>query len=129
MNLKMRTVDTLTPPMASPGEIGTPVHVLKRFEFVHARMSMSVAVLDTHTNKVHIFVKGAYEKIKDLCKPDSIPADYDSITAGLARQGCYVLALAHRELDLEKIGGIEGFRNWDRDQMEEHIDYLSRQRC
>ena len=116
-------VDTLTPPMASPGEIGAPVHVLKRFEFVHARMSMSVAVLDTHTNKVHIFVKGAYEKIKDLCKPDSIPADYDSITAGLARQGCYVLALAHRELDLEQIGGIEGFRNWDRDQMEEHIDF------
>jgi cation-transporting ATPase 13A3/4/5 len=116
-------VDTLTPPMAAPGEIGTPVHVLKRFEFVHARMSMSVAVLDTHTNKVHIFVKGAYEKIKDLCKSESIPTDYDSVTASLARQGCYVLALAHRELDLEQIGGIEGFRNWNRDQMEEHIDF------
>ncbi|KAI9260854.1 hypothetical protein EDC94DRAFT_129350 [Helicostylum pulchrum] len=116
-------VDTLTPPMELPGQINAPVHVLKRFEFVHARMSMSVAVLDTHTNKVHIFVKGAYEKIKDLCNPDSLPADYDTATAGLARQGCYVLALAHRELHLDQIGGIEGFNNWTRDQMEEDISF------
>ncbi|RCH91984.1 hypothetical protein CU097_010719 [Rhizopus azygosporus] len=116
-------VDTLTPPMQAPGEIGAPVHVLKRFEFVHARMSMSVAVLDTHTNKVHIFVKGAYEKIKDLCHPDSMPVDYDAATADLARQGCYVLALAHREIDLEQIGGISAFKNWNRDQMEQDIHF------
>lgn len=116
-------VDTLTPPMSTPGKVSTPVHVLKRFEFVHARMSMSVAVLDSHTNKVHIFVKGAYEKIKDLCNPESIPADYDAVTANMARQGCYVLSLAHREIDLEQIGGLEGFRNWTRDQMEEEINF------
>ncbi|KAI8975450.1 hypothetical protein BDF20DRAFT_914379 [Mycotypha africana] len=114
-------VDSLTPPSTS--DIKAPVHVLKRFEFVHARMSMSVAILDTHTNKVHIFVKGAYEKIRDLCSPDSIPSDYDAVTSNLAREGCYVLALAHRELDLEQVGGIEGFRNWNRDQMEEHINF------
>ncbi|CEG80570.1 hypothetical protein RMATCC62417_14887 [Rhizopus microsporus] len=116
-------VDTLTPPMQTPGEIGAPVHVLKRFEFVHARMSMSVAVLDTHTNKVHIFVKGAYEKIKDLCHPNSMPVDYDATAADLARQGCYVLALAHREIDLEQIGDISVFKNWNRDQMEQDIHF------
>ncbi|CAO3615556.1 unnamed protein product [Mucor hiemalis] len=116
-------VDTLTPPMEAPGKISAPVHVLKRFEFVHARMSMSVAVLDTHTNKVHIFVKGAYEKIKDLCHPESLPKDYDSVTTGMARQGCYVLALAHRELHLDEVGGMEGFSNWNRDQMEEDINF------
>ncbi|KAG2225949.1 hypothetical protein INT45_006645 [Circinella minor] len=115
-------VDTLTPPEAA--DIKVPVHVLKRFEFVHARMSMSVAVLDTHTNKVHIFVKGAYEKIKDLSSSQSIPADYDKTTSDLAREGCYVLALAHREIDLEQIGGIEAFRNWTRDQMEEEIHFM-----
>lgn len=116
-------VDTLTPPADTPGEQSHPVHVIKRFEFVHARMSMSVAVLDTMTNKVHIFVKGAYEKIKDLALADSVPADYDRVTSGLARQGCYVLALAHREIDLDQIGGLEGFRCWTRDQMEEQIDF------
>lgn len=88
-------IDTLSPPDSV--EIKAPVHVLKRFEFVHARMSMSVAVLDTHTNKIHIFVKGAYEKIKDLSKPESIPADYDATTSNLARYGCYV---CHRKKDI-----------------------------
>ncbi|KAI9468133.1 MAG: hypothetical protein EXX96DRAFT_114710 [Benjaminiella poitrasii] len=114
-------IDTLSPPDTQ--QPASPVHVLKRFEFVHARMSMSVAVLDSHTNKVHIFVKGAYEKIRDLCNPASIPSDYDNVTSDLARHGCYVLSLAHRELDLEAIGGIEGFRHWNRDQMEENIDF------
>ena len=81
-------VDTLTPP--STADIKEPIHVLKRFEFVHARMSMSVAILDPLSNKVHIFVKGAYEKIKDLCEPESVPDDYDLTTSNLARQGCYV---------------------------------------
>ncbi|CAO3638867.1 unnamed protein product [Cunninghamella echinulata] len=117
-------VDTLLPPASVSGSQREPIHVLKRFEFVHARMSMSVAVLDTVTNKVHIFVKGAYEKIKDLCHPNSIPANYDAITSGHAREGCYVLALAHREIDLEKIGGLAGFRNWNRDQMEEEINFI-----
>ncbi|KAI8144258.1 hypothetical protein BJV82DRAFT_557186 [Fennellomyces sp. T-0311] len=115
-------VDTLTPP--STAQINAPVHILKRFEFVHVRMSMSVAVLDTHTNKVHIFVKGAYEKIKDLSNSDSIPANYDQTASNLARYGCYVLALSHREIDLEEIGGIEAFRNWSRDQMEQDIDFM-----
>ncbi|KAI8393681.1 uncharacterized protein BYT42DRAFT_541902 [Radiomyces spectabilis] len=117
-------VDTLAPPVDAPGDIKAHVHVLKRFEFVHARMSMSVAVLDTHTNKIHIFVKGAYEKIKDLSTPDSVPADYDRATADLARHGCYVLALAHREIHLDQIGGMEGFREWTRDQMEEEINFI-----
>ncbi|KAG0173481.1 hypothetical protein DFQ30_007833 [Apophysomyces sp. BC1015] len=121
---KENYVDTLTPPMEKPGEISAPVHVLKRFEFVHARMSMSVAVLDTHTNKVHIFVKGAYEKIKDLSNALSVPSDYDKTTSNLARQGCYVLALAHREIHLDEVGGLEGFRQWDRDQMEENINFI-----
>lgn len=117
-------VDTFSPPATAPGEVTAPVHVLKRFEFVHARMSMSVAILDTLTNKIHVFVKGAYEKIKDLSNPDSIPKDYDAVTADLARHGCYVLALAHRELDLDAIGGKEAFRNWNRDQMEQNIDFV-----
>ncbi|KAI8339657.1 hypothetical protein BC941DRAFT_512000 [Chlamydoabsidia padenii] len=111
-------VDTLIPPCGS-----SPVHVLQRFEFVHARMSMSVAVLDSATNKIHIFVKGAYEKIKDLSIPSSIPDDYDQTTADLARQGCYVLALSHREIDLNKVG-MAALKQWTRDQMEEEIEFM-----
>ncbi|KAI8144486.1 hypothetical protein BJV82DRAFT_712442 [Fennellomyces sp. T-0311] len=117
-------VDTISPPITKPGENADPVHIVKRFEFVHARMSMSVAVLDTRTNKVHVFVKGAYEKIKELSNQDSVPTDYDEVTAGLARSGCYVLAMAHREIDLDEIGGLEAMRHWNRDQLEQNIDFM-----
>ncbi|KAI7872597.1 hypothetical protein BDF14DRAFT_1740042 [Spinellus fusiger] len=116
-------VDTLVPPMTLPGLHCAPVHILKRFEFVHAKMTMSVAVLDTHTNKVHVFVKGAYEKIKEVCSPSSLPTDYDAMASHLARQGCYVLALAHREINMDRVGGLQAFLDWDRDQMEETLDF------
>ncbi|KAI7886821.1 HAD-like protein [Lichtheimia hyalospora FSU 10163] len=117
-------IDTIIPAAQSPGDLVTPLHIVKRFEFVHDRMSMSVAVLDTRTNKIHIFVKGAYEKIKDLSNASSLPSNYDSATASLAHQGCYVLAMAHRELDLEAIGGMNYFREWSRDQMEQDINLI-----
>lgn len=83
-------IDTIVPVAQSPGDPVTPLHIVKRFEFAHDRMSMSVAVLDTRTNKVHIFVKGAYEKIKDISNASSVPDNYDTATANLAHQGCYV---------------------------------------
>ncbi|CAO3596256.1 unnamed protein product [Absidia cylindrospora] len=115
-------LDTFIPPTNVTGSKAmAPIHVLQRFEFVHARMSMSVAVLDSSTNKIHIFVKGAYEKIKDLSLPSSIPGGYDRVTSDLARQGCYVLALSHREIDLNQVGGLAAFKQWNRDEMEQDI--------
>ncbi|KAJ1982948.1 hypothetical protein H4R35_000074 [Dimargaris xerosporica] len=101
-----RFLDTLFAPTSSTNDTqGLPtssllaqVHVLKRFEFVHARASMSVAVLDPRTQHVHIFVKGSFEKLRDYARPDSIPYHYDSVTAAWAKEGCYVLAMGHRDL-------------------------------
>ncbi|KAI9277868.1 hypothetical protein BY458DRAFT_532460 [Sporodiniella umbellata] len=105
-------VDTLTSPS------GEYVHILKRYDFVHARMSMSVAVLDPTTNEVHIFVKGAYEKIKALANKNSIPSEYGLVTSNQAREGCYVLALAHRKVSLENI------KEWTRDEMEQDLSLM-----
>ncbi|KAK9762721.1 hypothetical protein K7432_011280 [Basidiobolus ranarum] len=105
-------LDSLVPSYAPEVK---PVHIIKRFEFVHARASMSVAVLDSSTGHVHIFIKGSFEKIKELSQPESIPHDFDTVTASYAREGCYVLALAHR--DLGPID-IETVKKWSREQME-----------
>ncbi|KAL1920902.1 uncharacterized protein VTP21DRAFT_11537 [Calcarisporiella thermophila] len=98
------------------------VHIVRRFEFVHARASMSVAVLDRATGRCHVFVKGSFEKIRELSNPDSIPADYDRITSRLAREGCYVLAIAHRDLGL--VDDLDRIRNWTRDELEQDVDFL-----
>ncbi|KAJ1839268.1 hypothetical protein LPJ73_006819, partial [Coemansia sp. RSA 2703] len=35
-------------------------------------------------------------RIRAVCRPESLPADYDHVCAALAREGCYVLAVAHK---------------------------------
>ncbi|KAJ2000403.1 hypothetical protein GGI04_004165, partial [Coemansia thaxteri] len=96
------------------------VHVLKRFEFVHARQSMSVAVLDTATGNVHVFVKGSFERLKHMAAPPSVPCNYDAVAAKWAKEGCYVLALAHKCL-----GPAEDVARMPREQMEAGCNLVS----
>ncbi|KAL1923032.1 uncharacterized protein VTP21DRAFT_9408 [Calcarisporiella thermophila] len=97
------------------------LHVIRRFEFVHARMSMSVVVLEHATRHVHVFVKGSFEKIREIATPSSFPQDYDMTTTKLAREGCYVLAMAHRDL-----GEIDPdvARNMTREELEAGTEFL-----
>ncbi|KAJ1976192.1 hypothetical protein H4R35_002806 [Dimargaris xerosporica] len=112
-------VDTYRPAAADSSD--APIHVVKKFEFIHARMSMSVAVLDSVTGHVHIFVKGSFEKLKELANSDSFPADYDHVTSDLAREGCYVLSMAHR--DLGKVN-LEDIRRTTREELEKDVDFI-----
>ncbi|KXN74245.1 HAD-like protein, partial [Conidiobolus coronatus NRRL 28638] len=96
-------------------------HIVKRFEFIHARASMSVAVLDPVTKHVHIFVKGSFEKLKDIARPETLPANYDKAALELAGEGCYVLALAHRDLG---IIDIEEVKQMKREELEAGADLI-----
>ncbi|OZJ03044.1 hypothetical protein BZG36_03711 [Bifiguratus adelaidae] len=121
-------IDTLVPPRYSAKDDAgepQPVHILKRFEFVHARASQSVAVHDTRTNKVHVYVKGSFERIKHIVYPSSLPADYDAVASQFAQQGCYVLSMAHRELGLlgETIQ-MEQIKALTRDELEAGCEFL-----
>ncbi|KAJ3042002.1 hypothetical protein HDV00_008293 [Rhizophlyctis rosea] len=98
------------------GSGAAPVHIVKRFEFVHAHAYMSVVIKDGRTEAVSVFLKGAYEKIKDLVDPSSIPADFDNITRAHASRGCYVLALARRDLP-EGVSAQDAAR-WERKELE-----------
>ncbi|KAL0095736.1 hypothetical protein F4703DRAFT_1729042 [Phycomyces blakesleeanus] len=112
-------LDTLIPPSVKPDVKRAPVHVLQRFEFIHSRASQSVTVLDTSTYRVHVFLKGSFERIKQLSRPQSVPAYYDRTAAHYAREGCYVLALAHRNLGVlgEDIT-MEEIKTMSREDME-----------
>ncbi|ORX65480.1 hypothetical protein DL89DRAFT_325643 [Linderina pennispora] len=96
------------------------LHVVRRFEFVHARASMSVAILDETTGKLHVFVKGSFERIRQIANSNSVPSDYDDTCAGLAREGCYVLSIAHKELDIP----LEKIKDLTQDELEGDCDLL-----
>ncbi|KAJ2827433.1 hypothetical protein IWW50_001891, partial [Coemansia erecta] len=106
-----------TAPDAGLGKI----HVVRRFQFVHARASMSVVILDESTGKLHVFVKGSFERIKAIANPRSVPSDYDEACADLAREGCYVLAFAHKTLDATDPAKIGDFTQ---DELEGGCDML-----
>jgi len=77
---------------------GMRLHILKRFDFDHALMTMTVVVANYESNSVWSFTKGAYERISQLCLPASVPLDYTRVTQSLAADGCYVLAAGFRLL-------------------------------
>ncbi|PVU99625.1 hypothetical protein BB559_000550 [Furculomyces boomerangus] len=95
--------------------------IVKRFEFLHARASMSVAVRDNKTGKVHVFVKGSFERLASHFKSHSIPEDYNEKCNALAREGGYVLAMGHRELENVDIEEIKGYT---RDELEHGCTFI-----
>eukprot|EP00123_Amoebidium_parasiticum_P018507 comp24227_c0_seq2/m.44655 comp24227_c0_seq2/g.44655 ORF comp24227_c0_seq2/g.44655 comp24227_c0_seq2/m.44655 type:complete len:1428 (-) comp24227_c0_seq2:591-4874(-) len=79
------------------GSVGE-YHILRRFEFDHARACMTSVAQNAATGEVFVFSKGSFEKIKSMVDPSTLPADYDTVTGNHAKQGCYTLAFARRSL-------------------------------
>jgi magnesium-transporting ATPase (P-type) len=80
-------------------ESDAPIVILKRYEFVHAHAYMSVVTKNEAQGSVDVYLKGSFERIKDLVKPGSIPADFDTQASRHALEGYYVLALAHKTFE------------------------------
>ena len=76
----------------------TPMRLVKRYEFSHKNAYMSVISRDTSNGKMHVFIKGSFDKLKDILLPESIPDNADMILKGHAANGYYVLALAYSQL-------------------------------
>lgn len=85
-------------PIVATPDGSIQLQVVKRFEFDHHRMSMSVIMRDLRDGSLYIFCKGSYEKMKHLSRSESLPSDYTETAERLARDGCYVLGLAIRKL-------------------------------
>ncbi|KAI9479504.1 hypothetical protein BDB00DRAFT_885412 [Zychaea mexicana] len=104
----------------TPGVKGSQLRIIQRFEFQHARASMSVAAVDMDTGDIHVFVKGSFERLGEICA--NVPDNYDLQASKLARDGCYVLAMAHRNLG--KQISEEAVCGWTRDQLESNVSML-----
>ncbi|ORZ08661.1 hypothetical protein BCR42DRAFT_462848 [Absidia repens] len=97
----------------------TQLEIIQRFEFQHARASMSVAVRNTFTGHTHIFCKGSFERLHSIST--QVPSDFDFVTSNLAREGCYVLGIAHRDLGVIDPDVVRG---WSRDELESDLSFL-----
>jgi cation-transporting ATPase 13A3/4/5 len=81
---------------SKPYQIG----IIKRFDFSSSLQRMSVIVKNLRTSKFRLYTKGSPEKIVELSKPESVPENYASILARYTQNGCRVIALATRALNI-----------------------------
>ena len=103
------------PKIQSPA--GQTLEMIRRFEFDHGRMTMSVAV-DTG-KAVTAYVKGSFEKIQALCLPETVPKGYHETCQGFAARGFYTLAIARKALADREVGS-----NITRDEIETELEML-----
>ena len=77
-----------------PIELG----VLKSFEFVSQLRRASVVVRQFGAQSGDIYVKGAPECMKDICRPDSFPDDYEDLLGYYTHRGFRVIAIATKHI-------------------------------
>lgn len=107
--------------IVSPHDPNVYCEILKRFEFDHQRMSMSV-IVRIPDGRVFVFCKGSYEKLASISTPESIPENYSEHANLLASNGCYVLGMGYKELEEVDLDDIDEF---SRDEVEEDLHLCS----
>jgi predicted P-type ATPase len=110
-------------PVVKSADGSEVLQVVKRFEFDHHRMSMSVIMKHQETGKLYVFCKGSYEKMQSVSTPASVPANYKEFADNLAKDGCYVLGVAFKEVSEMTEEQMHAFLA-DRDAVEAGLSLL-----
>ncbi|KAI8324645.1 hypothetical protein GQ54DRAFT_249104, partial [Martensiomyces pterosporus] len=74
--------------------------ILRCFEFSPALRRASVVAKRLHSKYAEAYVKGAPEVIRDVCLPETLPADFDRVLGEYTQSGYRVIALAGKPLKL-----------------------------
>jgi predicted P-type ATPase len=98
--------------------------ILKKYDFDHARQTMSVIVEDVEggaragAGGKYVYCKGSFEKVEALCAPETVPLNFKHIARQFAMDGGYVLGFGYRRLpDLDSTRN-ETYATMPRDQIE-----------
>jgi cation-transporting ATPase 13A2 len=83
-----------SPNSRRPVELG----ILKQFEFASQLRRASVIVRQFGEKSGDVYVKGAPEAMKAICRPESFPPDYDDLLAYYTHRGFRVIACATKHI-------------------------------
>lgn len=101
----------------SPIELG----ILRGFEFVSQLRRASVIVRQFGNQTGDIFVKGAPECMRDICRPESFPQDYDEQLSYYTHKGYRVIGCATRHIP--KLNWVK-IQKMKRDEVESGLDFV-----
>lgn len=100
-----------------PFELG----VLKSFEFVSQLRRASVILRSFGQKSGDIYVKGAPECMREICKLESFPADYDELLAHYTHKGYRVIGCATKHIN--KLSWVKA-QKMTRHDVESNLDFV-----
>ncbi|KAI4226149.1 MAG: hypothetical protein L6R36_003391 [Xanthoria steineri] len=77
------------------------LNIIKGFEFVSQLRRASVVVSRAEKEYASIYVKGAPECMKEICRPESFPADYEELLGFYTHKGFRVIACATKNISYD----------------------------
>ena len=77
------------------------IGIVRRFDFSSKLQRMSTISKNLNEDYFKVFCKGSPEKVKELCKPQTIPQNFDKILNSYTRKGYRVLGMAFKELIMD----------------------------
>ncbi|KAI1377354.1 hypothetical protein F4677DRAFT_416128 [Hypoxylon crocopeplum] len=101
----------------APIELG----VLRSFEFVSQLRRASAIVRAFGKQSGSIYVKGAPECMRDICRPESFPTDYDELLSYYTHKGYRVIACATKHM--KKLSWVKS-QKMKRDEVESDLDFV-----
>ncbi|KAL2266535.1 hypothetical protein VTJ83DRAFT_5887 [Remersonia thermophila] len=100
-----------------PFELG----ILNAFEFVSQLRRASVIVRTFGRPSGDIYVKGAPECMRDICRPETLPPNYDELLSRYTHEGYRVIACATKHIP--RLSWVKA-QKMKREQVESGLDFV-----
>ncbi|RNA15084.1 putative cation-transporting ATPase 13A3 isoform X2 [Brachionus plicatilis] len=111
--------EQITPIVKSNGS--DEIAIVKQYTFSSSLLRMSVLCKSLDENCMHVYSKGAPEKIADLCNKDTLPHNYFDMLKIYTANGYRVIALAGKKLD-ESVSWANSLK-LTRDAVEKDLEF------
>ncbi|XP_059132830.1 polyamine-transporting ATPase 13A3 [Peromyscus eremicus] len=98
------------------------IGIVRQFPFSSALQRMSVVARVLGDKRMDAYMKGAPEVIASLCKPETVPVDFEKVLEDYTKQGFRVIALAHRKLESKLTW--HRVQHVSRDAIENNMDFM-----
>ncbi|KAL1619491.1 hypothetical protein SLS56_010128 [Neofusicoccum ribis] len=106
---------------SNPNKKAIELGVIKAYEFVSQLRRASVVVRQFGDRGGYIYVKGAPECMKDICRPESFPPDYEELLSYYTHRGFRVIACAAKTIP--KLNWVK-VQKMKREEAESNLDFV-----
>ncbi|XP_062987775.1 polyamine-transporting ATPase 13A3 [Elgaria multicarinata webbii] len=98
------------------------IGIVRQFPFSSDLQRMCVVARALGQKRMDAYAKGAPEVVAGLCKPETVPLDFERVLEEYTKQGFRVIALAHRKLEAKLTW--HKVQNVGRNVIEGNMDFM-----